>query len=111
MVVAERREQLNGVPLLLLFRVFFHMEGGEIAVKVWSYSSFNEEGCDVLSYSTFPPRQICIARKVGLELDLFSRKKNRVAEGGLFLEYGLLDKNSDKRSAVLIPIWPFFAKG
>ena len=55
-----------------------------------------------LSNSTLPPQQVYIARKVGLELDPFSPKKYRVAEGGFFLEYGLLVKKGGKRSTIFL---------
>ena len=57
--VAERREQLQSVPLLLPFPGLSspHGRGGNRLL------SFNGEGGDVLSNSTLPPRQVYIARR------------------------------------------------
>ena len=77
-----------------------------------SYTSFNEEGGDVLSNMAFPPQRlhilililILIARKCGSELDLFSLKKDKMAELGLFLHYSTIWLFWWKRVEVILPI-------
>ena len=56
---------------------------GESLFYLWCHSFFNgERGGNVLSNLT-------LATKCGFEFDPFSLKKDRVADGGFFLESGL----------------------
>ena len=77
---------------------------GESLFYLLCYSSFNGEGCNVLSKLTFPPRRvpililvlIVIATKCGFEFDPFSLKKYRV---DFLSSLAFLFKKSGKRAA------------
>ena len=66
------------------FVASFHMDWGEIAFKVWSYSSFNEEG--VTSYRTQPfHSDKCIQREsLGWNWTLSLRKNIGWRKGDFF---------------------------
>ena len=71
---------------------------------LFCYSSFNGEGCNVLSNLTFPPRRvpilllilIVITRKCGFEFDSFSLQKYRV---DFLSSLAFLFKKNGKRAA------------